>query len=76
MRMLHYPGIPPDQVKEENPGIGAHTGQLAWTVTANLNPDPADFECFTILAQGGPGLQVQNRQGQCEFAADMGWPCR
>ncbi|KAK1925422.1 hypothetical protein DB88DRAFT_193700 [Papiliotrema laurentii] len=48
MRMLKYPGIPPDQVKDENPGIGAHT----------------DFECFTILAQGGPGLQVQNRSGE------------
>jgi len=26
MRMLHYPGVPLEQVKEENPGIGAHTG--------------------------------------------------
>lgn len=26
-----------------------------------------DFECFTILAQGGPGLQVQNRKGDCEW---------
>lgn len=27
MRMLHYPGIPVENVKEENPGIGAHTGK-------------------------------------------------
>lgn len=25
-----------------------------------------DFECFTILAQGGKGLEVQNRKGQCK----------
>ncbi|ORX37422.1 hypothetical protein BD324DRAFT_626130 [Kockovaella imperatae] len=48
MRLLHYPGTPKDRQKEENPGIGAHT----------------DYECFTILAQGGvPGLQVMNRKG-------------
>ncbi|ORY34288.1 hypothetical protein BCR39DRAFT_517472 [Naematelia encephala] len=49
MRLLRYPGIPPEQRDERIPGIGPHT----------------DFECFTILCQDAVGgLQVQNKKGE------------
>ena len=35
-----------------------------------------DFECFTILAQGGPGLQVKNRKGECECVPTKVLPFR
>jgi isopenicillin N synthase-like dioxygenase len=47
LRLIHYPPQAPGPVDPKRIGIGAHT----------------DYECFTILSQSGPGLQVQNAAG-------------
>lgn len=43
-------------------------GLVAWVPSPSpiLTKALPDFECFTILAQGGKGLEVQNRKGQCK----------
>ncbi len=48
LRLIYYPAGHDDGVKLQNIGIGAHT----------------DYECFTILWQNAPGLQVQNRSNE------------
>jgi isopenicillin N synthase-like dioxygenase len=48
LRLIHYPPAPAGTPPRDAIGIGAHT----------------DYECFTMLWQGGPGLQVQNTAGQ------------
>jgi isopenicillin N synthase-like dioxygenase len=48
LRLIHYPPQAPGPVDPKRLGIGAHT----------------DYECFTILSQSAPGLQVQNAAGQ------------
>lgn len=81
MRLLHYPGVREEERQELNPGIGVRLSFLALPqrlTPHRLIPvypipssqavlsSPADFECFTILAQGDvPALQVQNRKGDC-----------
>jgi len=48
LRLIHYPPQAPGPIDPKRIGIGAHT----------------DYECFTILSQSAPGLQVQNMAGQ------------
>lgn len=48
LRVIRYPPEEPGPVDPKMIGIGAHT----------------DYECFTILSQSAPGLQVQNTSGQ------------
>jgi isopenicillin N synthase-like dioxygenase len=48
LRLIYYPALDPSLPAEKATGIGAHT----------------DYECFTILRQTDPGLQVQNRARQ------------
>ena len=47
LRLIHYPASQGEVRDTEILGIGAHT----------------DYECFTILWQNAPGLQVQNTAG-------------
>jgi isopenicillin N synthase-like dioxygenase len=48
LRVIRYPPQEPGPIDPKTIGIGAHT----------------DYECFTILSQSAPGLQVQNASGQ------------
>ena len=48
LRVIRYPPQEPGLIDPKRIGIGAHT----------------DYECFTILSQSAPGLQVQNTTGQ------------
>ena len=48
LRLIYYPAMDRALPPEKATGIGAHT----------------DYECFTILRQTDPGLQVQNRAGE------------
>ena len=48
LRVIRYPPQSPESVDPKKIGIGAHT----------------DYECFTILSQSAPGLQVRNTTGE------------
>jgi isopenicillin N synthase-like dioxygenase len=48
LRVIRYPPQEPGPIDPKAIGIGAHT----------------DYECFTILSQSAPGLQVRNSSGQ------------
>jgi isopenicillin N synthase-like dioxygenase len=48
LRVIRYPPQEPGPLDPKSIGIGAHT----------------DYECFTILSQSAPGLQVRNAAGQ------------
>ncbi len=47
LRLIHYPPSEHEVRSAKTLGVGAHT----------------DYECFTILWQNAPGLQVQNTSG-------------
>ena len=48
LRLIHYPETEHEAGDSATLGVGAHT----------------DYECFTILWQDAPGLQVQNTSGE------------
>ena len=48
LRLLHYPGLPDGAVPPGRVGIAAHT----------------DFECFTLMYQTAPGLELTDARGR------------
>jgi isopenicillin N synthase-like dioxygenase len=48
LRLLHYPGLPADGAPPGRVGIAAHT----------------DFECFTLMYQTAPGLELTDARGR------------
>jgi isopenicillin N synthase-like dioxygenase len=48
LRLLHYPGLPPGADVPGRVGIAAHT----------------DFECFTLMYQTAPGLELSDATGR------------
>jgi isopenicillin N synthase-like dioxygenase len=48
LRVIRYPPQEPGPINPKMIGVGAHT----------------DYECFTVLSQSAPGLQVRSTSGQ------------
>jgi len=48
LRLLHYPGLPAGSAEAGRVGIAAHT----------------DFECFTLMYQTAPGLELTDARGR------------